>query len=617
MSACSNCHKHNCCCPSRKRKRPAPTPPPRDFLTVPNIAALAALPAASLPDLARVLVLTLDQFWELDRSSTAPTDGITIVAANGGGGNWLRIETFSKRWSELYANSDVWIDPLNGDDENVGSSAAAPLKTAAEGSRRLHQAGQGRNYIFRLLNDVPLFEAAPRPFGTVRISDRWRPSWIAEANPEDISSFPTAGGTGVEQTFNFSLLGTLTTLATGLVLGAGGFVATPTAPGGAQATVDLGSPANAALALGQIVRIDTGPSAGAFGTVAEILGGGSGGVVRVTQIAGAGFAGGGTFSVVRGTRWNPPLILSTLPGRLLVQDVEFPAPAGPPQPGSAPPSDPATLGEQAIVTTRYNSITWIRCRWERPMDTSTMNNNAYTNCIFDYRNAPAFLRNGPGGTVVIDWFNLCASAITNSVAIQACVRAVFHAQLIINGFVIQDGFFETITTTPFNSFGFFAVGNGVGKGEIILLGTGMSVFDWPSAAPSAGDPFGSDQGVRLSDYSVMKVGPGADLRGSGVGVGLRVNGSSKFLWETQGATQPSITGTVADLRLERTTLHNQRIRDWAGSAQPNFPRPIPLSTWAEWAAPVALDPGVGPLGTGFGRQVMDYGTGAVVAQVSF
>src|SRR5262249_44147543 len=147
-------------------------------------------------------VATLEAEFSLDKTSTAAPDGITIVPALNGG-NWLRVEEFNKKWS-LQIN--WFVNSLAGNDENNGSSPQTAVKTAAEVCRRLHQMQAGRNYIVQLLTDVPLFEATPRPFGTVLISDRYRPSFVTEENPEDVQ----LGGN--EQVFNISMNGSRTVI---------------------------------------------------------------------------------------------------------------------------------------------------------------------------------------------------------------------------------------------------------------------------------------------------------------------------------------------------------------------------------------------------------------------
>lgn len=103
------------------------------MLAVPNIAALMALPTATIDDGGVVAVKSvMDQFM-LDKTSPLAPDGITVVPA-AGGGNWLRLEIPSQKW---LLQPTWFIDPLTGNDENVGSTALTPLSTFAEWKRRV------------------------------------------------------------------------------------------------------------------------------------------------------------------------------------------------------------------------------------------------------------------------------------------------------------------------------------------------------------------------------------------------------------------------------------------------------------------------------------------------
>lgn len=101
-------------------------------ITVPNIAALSALPAAGLTENAQARVLTTGDLWVLDRTSACGADGITIVPANGGG-LWLRQLEPNPKW----ACQGTWYISNAGNDENDGATPATPIQTLAELNRRL------------------------------------------------------------------------------------------------------------------------------------------------------------------------------------------------------------------------------------------------------------------------------------------------------------------------------------------------------------------------------------------------------------------------------------------------------------------------------------------------
>jgi len=247
---------------------------------VKNIAALAALPTAGLRDEQEARVLTLDRPWELDTASTAAPDGITIVAAKNGG-NWLAIEAFSKRWSIQLRSDGVpgfFIDAANGNDENDGTAQTqtpgtlvGPLKSNAEACRRHRQAQAGVNYLYTNVNDVPMQESTPRPYGQggtfgppgtpVLVSDRWRPSSVYETNPEIINP-----ANGYETVFNFTLSGLPLLQSTRLLEGT--FSAfTPTTGNVQQTVTGLGLQSY----VGNLLVITNSTTTANIGAVATIL----------------------------------------------------------------------------------------------------------------------------------------------------------------------------------------------------------------------------------------------------------------------------------------------------------------------------------------------------------
>jgi hypothetical protein len=100
------------------------------FSSVANLAVLAALTTEAS---GYVYVNTLLCFWKRNTTSVLTPDGITIVAAVGGG-NWERIvSTTAFDW----LSQAVWyINPVAGNDENIGS-VAAPIATFIELNRRI------------------------------------------------------------------------------------------------------------------------------------------------------------------------------------------------------------------------------------------------------------------------------------------------------------------------------------------------------------------------------------------------------------------------------------------------------------------------------------------------
>jgi hypothetical protein len=116
-----------------------PAPPPAGgggaqcFAT---IAALAAFDTAANPDVCNGFVETVWDWWQHDPASALAADGITVIAATGGG-RWIRQENAAEKWALLYAGTTQEINPAAGNDENTGL-AGSPLRTWAELKRRLH-----------------------------------------------------------------------------------------------------------------------------------------------------------------------------------------------------------------------------------------------------------------------------------------------------------------------------------------------------------------------------------------------------------------------------------------------------------------------------------------------
>lgn len=100
---------------------------------VANLAGLSSQNDLSLDNGCFLYVNTVRSIFILDRTSTQPVDGITVVATLSGVGRWLRLPIAHPSW---LSQATWFIDPAAGDDENVGSTAAAALKTHAELTRR-------------------------------------------------------------------------------------------------------------------------------------------------------------------------------------------------------------------------------------------------------------------------------------------------------------------------------------------------------------------------------------------------------------------------------------------------------------------------------------------------
>lgn len=100
---------------------------------VANLAALALVDTTGMSTGPQKYVATLLCNFVLNRSSTAAPDGITVIAALNGAGNWIRMnpetDTASRR-------STWYVDPVSGNDEATGIDAPHSLRTVTEWFRR-------------------------------------------------------------------------------------------------------------------------------------------------------------------------------------------------------------------------------------------------------------------------------------------------------------------------------------------------------------------------------------------------------------------------------------------------------------------------------------------------
>lgn len=122
---------------------------------VANVAELLALSGEDLLDGTEVYVQTLKDWFVLDKSSAVTTESLNIENALDGG-QWIRKLKPSQFWAR---QTNFYLDPINGDDENVGTEAVLALQTVAEFKRRiLSRIHETNNSLYELtchiLNDV-------------------------------------------------------------------------------------------------------------------------------------------------------------------------------------------------------------------------------------------------------------------------------------------------------------------------------------------------------------------------------------------------------------------------------------------------------------------------------
>ncbi len=83
-----------------------------------------------------VKVLSVKDYFELDRTSTMTADGISVVTALGGTGRWIRMRIPHPFW---ITQTTWFINPSTGNDENTGVDSSHQLKTLSEFARRTYK----------------------------------------------------------------------------------------------------------------------------------------------------------------------------------------------------------------------------------------------------------------------------------------------------------------------------------------------------------------------------------------------------------------------------------------------------------------------------------------------
>lgn len=114
-----------------------------------GVATLAALTASddSVAFTTR-MVGTVLRPYQLDKTSSATVDGISVVATASGVGRWLAIFISVPHWS---TQLNWEVDSVLGNDENSGIfGASAPLKTAREFCRRVRTCNAGTVYTVNI-----------------------------------------------------------------------------------------------------------------------------------------------------------------------------------------------------------------------------------------------------------------------------------------------------------------------------------------------------------------------------------------------------------------------------------------------------------------------------------
>lgn len=122
------------------------------IVTLANIATLEALDDSAMGEGSIVYVASVRSYWQKFTREAVTIDGITSVPTKSSDGAWIRLAVPSQTWA---ATTSWYISPTSGNDENAGNVAGAPLKTAAELSRRLRFLNRATSYTIQIEDDVP------------------------------------------------------------------------------------------------------------------------------------------------------------------------------------------------------------------------------------------------------------------------------------------------------------------------------------------------------------------------------------------------------------------------------------------------------------------------------
>lgn len=250
-------------------------------LTVASIATLSAWDAGHLEDGAQGLVTSQLSPWTLVKNARAGTvaDGATIVAATGAGANafWVRQISTERYWAY---QTQWYVDPSAGNDENNGATTLTALKTIAELTRRLQVILQGTNYTIDLLGNIP---------STDRLN--WTPIFVGPAT-----------GTGFNQRGTINFRGQMTVSRSGTLS-----TATQTSTSAQASATDPGV-ADWTADIGRMIVVTSGAQSGESAWVAANLGANVARVASWTNVAGTAIgtvpANNSTYNIVTLTTWS-------------------------------------------------------------------------------------------------------------------------------------------------------------------------------------------------------------------------------------------------------------------------------------------------------------------------
>lgn len=530
---------------------------------VADIAALKATKDKAKQDNARIRVLTLLQEFWLDKGSTAPIDGITVVATKSGVGRWLRNPLPVPAWT---AKTDWWQDTVAGDDEYPGDQSS-PVKTMAEITRRLRRVDSAVYTI----NQVGTVASTDSVRFTPEISDK------GDVFLDDSQSVARILIKGKRGTVPPTVPPTIPPRFT---------ATSETDPKtNTQATVTDAS-VDWSKQIGQILEVTKGKAKGAQAVVLNDL---TGGKARVSEWAfpstGALSAGipvvGDTYEILELPDFSAPILYAGLPSRVELgfQDITVTSPS------------PTSPSPRVIPSACITSFTSCRFTVELPGPPAGFP----FGCLL--RACSVFLESS---TPPVGPKDFCRTNVGDGPRFIACglvnarIQVSSFGRTTITNTVIQGGAIRGVETTP----------NGRIYGGLIVVGGKLGIFDSP-ASPAASPP--GESAITLRRGMAMQIVAGASLYGSGnAAFGVEVREGATLAVQAGVTTVPpvppaiagsstiTITGALGDVQIEGAATAIPEL-----VAEKPVPKARALATWAQRADPKT-----------FARNVFNYRTGS-------
>ena len=119
--------------------------------TATTVTLTSQIEDASLPQGASIYVTSIQDYVVLDKTSTATTARLAF-ATKSGTGKWIRQFGTTLGWAYQFT---WYIDPVSGNDDNLGTTAGTALQTVNEFCNRMAYAICGSFYLVNLLGDIP------------------------------------------------------------------------------------------------------------------------------------------------------------------------------------------------------------------------------------------------------------------------------------------------------------------------------------------------------------------------------------------------------------------------------------------------------------------------------